>query len=77
MSKLNWKSNIFLIVNYRRDFILYPSPSSVKLVIKIGGSTLYDEYEIKMDLIRHWVKVIKKLRSEGHRIGVDHGTSFQ
>jgi len=42
----------------------------MKLVIKIGGSTLFDGDEIKLDLIKHWVEVITQLRHDGHRIGV-------
>ena len=42
----------------------------MKIVIKIGGSTLYNNYDIKLDLIKKWIKIIKQLRQDGHRIGV-------
>ena len=45
----------------------------MKLVIKIGGSTIFDGDDIRLDLINHWVKIINQLRQDGHQIGVVTG----
>lgn len=42
----------------------------MKLVLKIGGSILFNENEINITLINQWIIVIRKLRSAGHQVGV-------
>ncbi|MHA2502176.1 MAG: UMP kinase [Candidatus Kariarchaeaceae archaeon] len=44
--------------------------TSGTIVIKIGGSTLFDGDEIRMDLIKQWVEIIKSLRDDGYRLGI-------
>ena len=43
---------------------------SSTIVIKIGGSTLFDGDEIRMDLINQWISIIKDLRAKGSRLGI-------
>jgi uridylate kinase len=42
----------------------------MKLVIKIGGSTIYDGYKLKIELIRKWIALIEDLRRQEHQVGV-------
>ena len=42
----------------------------MKLVLKIGGSILFNENDINIELINQWIKIIRKLRNDGHQVGV-------
>lgn len=45
----------------------------MKIIIKLGGSILFDGDNIKIDLIRQWLDVIKNLRTDGHQVGIVTG----
>ncbi|MFV2014227.1 MAG: UMP kinase [Candidatus Heimdallarchaeota archaeon] len=42
----------------------------MKLVLKIGGSILFNGNDVNIELINQWIKVIRKLRNDGHQVGV-------
>ena len=42
----------------------------MKLILKIGGSILFKNNQINVDLINQWIGLIRKLIQEGHHIGV-------
>ncbi|MHA2097126.1 MAG: UMP kinase [Candidatus Kariarchaeaceae archaeon] len=42
----------------------------MKLVLKIGGSILFNGNDLNLKLINDWIDIIRKLRKDGHQIGV-------
>lgn len=42
----------------------------MQLILKIGGSILYNNDDINVNLIKNWVNTIEKLRESGHKIGI-------
>ncbi|OLS25720.1 MAG: Uridylate kinase [Candidatus Heimdallarchaeota archaeon LC_2] len=42
----------------------------MKLILKIGGSILFNDNQINVNLIKEWIDLIRKLNQEGHQIGV-------
>lgn len=42
----------------------------MKLILKIGGSILFEKNQINVELIKQWIGLIRKLIQEGHHVGV-------